>query len=408
MKIKKDIQFYKFCTYGFLKNLRFFDPFILLYFREIGFSFFSIGLLFSVREISNFILEVPSGIIADWYGRKNAMIFSFISYIFAFIMFYLFSQFEILIIAMILFAFGEAFRSGTHKAIIFKYLNDNNLSKYKTEYYGYTRSWSQIGSAISALIAGFLIITLNNYRIIFLAVLIPYIVELFILLTYPKDIGVYNKISLKNELLKSFQNTFMFIKSREYNQGVFNSILYDSLFKIIKDYFQILLKSFAISLPLLLSLDQKDRIAIVVAIIYSITFYLTSIASRKAIFFQHKFKNIENAINYSFLLGVFAILFSGIFYQLNFHFISIISFVLLYIIQNIRRPININYISSKIDKKYIATGLSMETQLKTLFIAILSPILGFITDLYGIGIGIILLSSIFIGFYPIIKIKKNL
>ncbi len=28
----KDLQFYKFCAYGFLKNLRFFEPFLMLFF----------------------------------------------------------------------------------------------------------------------------------------------------------------------------------------------------------------------------------------------------------------------------------------------------------------------------------------------------------------------------------------
>ena len=46
MTFRKDKQFYRFAAYGFLKNLRFFDPFIILYFREMGFSFLEIGTLY--------------------------------------------------------------------------------------------------------------------------------------------------------------------------------------------------------------------------------------------------------------------------------------------------------------------------------------------------------------------------
>ena len=59
---------------------------------------------------------------------------------------------------MLLFANGEAFRSGTHKAMIIQYLKIKGLLKLKTEYYGHTRSWSQRGSAISSLIAGGLVL----------------------------------------------------------------------------------------------------------------------------------------------------------------------------------------------------------------------------------------------------------
>jgi len=50
MTIPKDLMYYKFRAYGFLKNLRFFDPFIILFFREMGLSFLEIGGLFSIRR----------------------------------------------------------------------------------------------------------------------------------------------------------------------------------------------------------------------------------------------------------------------------------------------------------------------------------------------------------------------
>ena len=54
----KDLQFYKFCSYGFLKNLRFFEPFLMLFFIEKGLSYLQIGVLYSIREIGVNILEI--------------------------------------------------------------------------------------------------------------------------------------------------------------------------------------------------------------------------------------------------------------------------------------------------------------------------------------------------------------
>ncbi|MCD4683390.1 MAG: MFS transporter, partial [Bacteroidales bacterium] len=111
-KFNKDIQYYKFCLYGFLKNLRFFEPFLILFFLENNLNFLQIGVLYSVREITRNILEIPAGIISDSLGRKKTMIFSFGFYIVSFITFYMAGSYSILIFAMIIYSLGDAFRTG--------------------------------------------------------------------------------------------------------------------------------------------------------------------------------------------------------------------------------------------------------------------------------------------------------
>jgi hypothetical protein len=51
---------FRFCLYGFLKNQRNFEPFLILVFREKGLSFGAIGILIGFREICINILEVPA------------------------------------------------------------------------------------------------------------------------------------------------------------------------------------------------------------------------------------------------------------------------------------------------------------------------------------------------------------
>ena len=91
--IIKDKQYYKFCAYGFLKNLRFFEPFFILYFMSKGISFLEIGILYATKEIAINFFEIPSGIIADALGRRKTLASSFLIYITAFILFYFYSSF---------------------------------------------------------------------------------------------------------------------------------------------------------------------------------------------------------------------------------------------------------------------------------------------------------------------------
>ena len=412
--ILKNLQYYKFCSYGFLKNLRFFDPFIILFFREMGFSFLQIGTLFSIREIATGILEIPTGFFADSYGRKLSMILAFTSYIFSFMIFYFFQSFGLYTIAMILFAFGEAFRSGTHKAMILDYLKMSGILDCKVDYYGHTRGASQFGSAISALIAGALVFFAESYRIVFIASVVPYILGLLLMISYPKSLnGVISRIentSFWKGVLYNFrgtiQNFLSMFKNPMLLRAFFNSASFDGLFKTVKDYLQPILKTFALSIPILVSMEDR-RSTIIISVTYFILFLITSYSSRKAQVFSNKFKSIARAINISYMLGVSAVIIAGVATYFDVRILAILLFVLLYSLQNLRRPMNVGFISENIDAKIMATGLSVESQLKTIFIAILSPLMGFFADTFGVGIALCLIGVIVGMCYSFVKVAEK-
>ena len=108
---------FRFSLYGFLKNQRYFEPFLYLALMENGLSFFVIGLLIGFREIIVNVFEIPSGAIADTFGRRKAMILSFVAYTGSFILFGLAHPVWMFFLAMFFFAIGDAFRTGTHKAL---------------------------------------------------------------------------------------------------------------------------------------------------------------------------------------------------------------------------------------------------------------------------------------------------
>jgi len=59
-KTLRNLQYYKFSAYGFLKNLRFFDAFLMLYLLEKGMSYSEIGILYAVKEVVLNLFEIPS------------------------------------------------------------------------------------------------------------------------------------------------------------------------------------------------------------------------------------------------------------------------------------------------------------------------------------------------------------
>jgi len=402
LQIKRDSQFYRFAAYGFLKNLRFFDPFLILFFREMGLSFLQIGTLISVREVATNFLELPTGIIADLYGRRLSMVLSMVSYLSSFIVFYFFPSFYVYMIAMIAFAFGEAFRTGTHKAMILEYLRINGMTDIKVHYYGATRAASQLGSAVNALIAAFLVFYSGSYKIVFLASVLPYAANLVNLMLYPKELDGELRSGEKRETIKAFLGIF---RSGDALKGVLNSSLYDAFFKVVKEYLQPILKALAFGLPIMIAFSAEQRTSVIVGVVYFVIYIATSYASKNAGRLSGKFGNEARALNYTYIFGAVLIIFSGIFQIFALQVLAVLTFFFLFILENFRRPINISYISDNIDHKTMASGLSVESQLKTLLMAIFAPLIGFMADKLGVGSAITIAGAAMLCLFAFVKLN---
>ena len=387
--IVKDRMFRKFSLYGFLKNLRFFEPFILLFFRDADLSFFQIGVLFSIRDVATNLLEVPTGVYADTFGRRRSMVMAFVAYILSFILFFLLPGFAFYALAMILFAFGEAFRTGTHKALILEHLKLHGMQHLKVEYYGRTRAASQLGSALNSLVAAALVFTTGNYRYIFVASILPYVIDLVNLATYPKELDGELVRLRKGEIgeqLRSTLKTFAgVLRDPLAMRAILNSSGFDSFFKATKEYLQPILKALAISLPVLVLLDDTKRSALIIGAVYFGIYILTSYASRSAASFGRRFKSISQGINVTFVIGAVCLFGAGLATRWQLDVLAILVFLALYLLHNVRRPMNVALISDQISNRVMAAGLSAESQFTTILMAILSPILGALADRFGVG-----------------------
>jgi MFS family permease len=394
---KNDRMFPRFALYGFLKNLRFFEPFIILIFREVGLSFLQIGFLYAIRDVATNILEIPAGVYADAFGRRKSMLMAFGSYIISFLIFDFFSGFAIYAFAMILFAFGEALRTGTHKALILEHLRLNDMAHLKVEYYGRTRSFSQLGSALNALIAASLVFYRGNYRVMFLASIIPYLLDFINLAGYPKKLdGELLQVSrgtIKSQISTTVHSFLSLFKDKRALKAILNSSGFSGLFKASKDYLQPILENFALMMPIFLLLEDKRRSALVIGIVYFIIYLFTSFAARGAADFSKRFSSLGRAINLTFLAGAGLLLLAGLAIWQEIIWLAIVIFLLFYLLQNVRRPMNVSFISDRISNRVMASGLSVESQFTTLLTAIFAPILGGLADRFGIGVALMVLAA---------------
>ena len=393
----KNLQYAKFCAYGFLKDLRFYEPFMLLVFLDKGLSYLEIGTLYATREVLINLMEVPSGIFADSVGRRLTMVFSFLAYILAFITFYFADRFEILLLAMAAYAFGDAFRTGTHKAMIFDYLHLNGWEDQKTYYYGHTRAWSQRGAAVSALIAALLVLYQGSYAPIFLFTIIPYVLNVFLILSYPKNLDGKRHTSdrrITEEFVSVMRSLIASMKSLAMVRTISSQALYTGYYKAFKDYLQPLLETLALSLPIFLAWENQKRTALVIGIVYSILYAATAFASSKSGTFASHFNGLATPLNLTLLIGVTLGLVSGLLLHLSYVVLSVVLYLGIYILENLRKPMGIAYVSERMDQTSLASGLSVESQAESLFAAAIALLLGWFSNLFGVGLGILSVSLI--------------
>ncbi len=385
----------RFCLYGFLKNQRYFEPFFMLALLAHELSFFAIGLLYACRSLTLNVLEIPSGAMADWWGRRGCMIFSFVAYVLSFLIFALANHWLWLFPAMVLFGIGDSFRTGTHKAMIFEWLRLHGREQERTRIYGITRSWSKFGSALSAVLAAVFVLVSGDYRSVFLFATIPYLLNIVNFLGYPRAVdgdshdGCFAVREVFRQTLATLKSTW---QSRSLRRLTCESMAWEGVLNAIKDYLQpaltALVLAWAITRPAPAA-DEAATIAatgldpptvILIGLTYTVLSLLSGWASRHAHTFVHNHGTESQAAarlwQYSLVLYVALGLFdvAGLFGLVS------ITFVALLVLQNVWRPILISRYDQHADPGRGATVLSIESQSQRLATLVIAPLVGLAID----------------------------
>ena len=399
-------QLWKFNLYGFFKNLKFFDPYLLFYLISSGLSLLEIGILFSIRETMIYLFEIPSGIIADKLGKKTELVLCFLFYIASFVLFFIGGSFVMFVYAIILYGLGEAFRSGTHKAMIMDFMDYHDIKENKSKIYGLTRSYSMIGSALSSVISIVLVLVLPELSLLFLIAIVPYIIDLLLIVSYPKYLNEKTNVTFGvKDFFASIGAIVIYVfKEKKLNVVLFDSASYNAIFKTIKDYIQPMLMMLTVGFVIHESLSVDDTIVVILGVIYTVIFIVSSIVSKHS----HKLLNImERDKILCRIWGVNAIvaLLLGIFNQ-SF-FAVVLLFISLYALLNVRKPVMVEKIGDNTDKDKRTTILSIESQMTSLIIIVIAPLFGYLFDTFGVDMIFYLISVISVVFVLIKKPKRT-
>jgi len=133
----------------------------VLYLLQLGITQGEVGILQSFLFFSSVVLEIPSGLLADRYGRKCTLIISFLGLCVSGIGFLLFSSFIPFAIIFCLFGASIAMGSGSDRALLY----DNLLAEHRADEYpkilSRARAIGAISLSLSMLLGGVIQDTLS-------------------------------------------------------------------------------------------------------------------------------------------------------------------------------------------------------------------------------------------------------
>ncbi len=384
----------RFSLYGFLKNQRYFEPFLVLAFLEKGLSFLDIGLLIAFREATVIAFEILSGAVADVYGRRRSMVLSFLAYIASFVLFGFARDLVLLFGAMFLFGVGEAFRTGTHKAMIFEWLRLEGRLDERTKFYGHTRSWSKFGSAVSVLLAAVFVFVSEAYTTVFFLAAIPYVLGIINFAGYPKALdGEMGAEASVGAVWRRLSRTLVASVRRSHlRRLLLESMGFEGVFHAVKDYIQPVLTAaaavFVAGYIGTADLSEPQQAVLFVAPTYLVLYLLSGVASRRA----HGLVSVAGGedraatVMWGGALLVFVGLGAAAFYEL--FAVVIAAFVALHVLQNLWRPILIGRLDEHGSEFQGATLLSVESQARRAATMVMAPAVGFAIDtVAGAGMG---------------------
>jgi MFS family permease len=437
----------RFCVYGLLKNMKFFEPFLVRILITWGLNLAQIGLLISVEKITTYVMELPSGYVSDKFGAKSTLCSCFLIYIASFICYYFGEhQMPFLILASFLYGLAEAARSGAHKSMVFLWLERQKLLSFKSYLNGKTRSFSLLGSAVAAIAGIFFALYFEADKTIFLCSIPPYVLDFCIVASYPSymNTNLSNQTELKKKKqkkgksggfihdMKSLANVMRVPSQRRVvlttaSCGIFHRVFKDFVQPVVVANGHTIFPMFPIDKSNInsemnntvninstvpspsISSAASDASSsssteiIILGIAYFFFYIISSPASRNAYrlpaLLRSKEKNVMDLLLDGYAL---ILLFISIALFMSAPMLAPFLYIFLYVIYNFAKPLSASAVSDVAGKRLRATVFSADAALQTFITAAFAPLAGFLGDnlslasaFFSFGFFLLILNRVF-------------
>ncbi|MBT6143470.1 MFS transporter [bacterium] len=180
----------------FMMSLHWFAPVLLLYYQDIiGLSISDFFFVQAIFTLFVFVLEIPTGFIADRFSRKLSVVLGGLSGLVGLWFLHIAYSLNMVILAEFFLALNLALNSGAFESLYYESLVRANKLKQYPIYLGWLKNLHLGGLLVSVLSGSFLAVYFgleNIFLITFLTAIVPTIMYFFL-----DDVSVTSKGNLK-------------------------------------------------------------------------------------------------------------------------------------------------------------------------------------------------------------------
>lgn len=385
-KISKNIK--NDYLYRFLSSFDITSAIWVLYLGYKGMNLAEIGLIEGIFHVTGFLSEIPTGALADLFGRRKIMIIGRLTSLISAIIMLFSNSFLGFAIGFILSAWGYNLNSGSEEALVYDSLKVLKREEEYLKINGKINLIIEVSQGLAVFIGGLL--SEINFSISYITAIIIGIFSLIVSFNFT-EVDIRESHEERITVINHFKTSINIVKENKMllNILIFFPTIY-TFSAIIYFYGQKFLSD-----------GGYSRVNI--SIIFLVNGILSSIGAILSSKVYEKFKSI-GWISISMIISIL-ILFMGNVTKS----ISLLIFLLIGFLTSILQPISSKLINSMVDSKQRATIISVESMFYSMMMIILFPICGFIGDKISLDISfeIIGFIGLLITSIEIIIIKKK-
>lgn len=346
--------------FQFVRNTSFSEAIWVLFLASRGMNLIEIGVLESIFHITGMLMEVPTGFIADRYGRRTSRILGRIMSFISCLIMLASKSFYGFALSFVIDALSFNLESGAGDALIYDSLSQCGREGEYMKVRGRDEICFQLSHVIS-LVAGGIAATVSYdlaYGITALINLLAFGISLSF-----KEPQISN--SAKNESL--LQNIRRSMNAIWQNRGVLPYFLHLEIFSVyfttVYFYFQNFLKG-------------KGYVEYQIGLMLGITYVLGALVSSQAY-------KIEKLFGEKPIVIVTGILPGALFMMMAATNAEPVAFFLITVLDSFMFVVFGDYINKRIPSEHRATLLSFESMLFSIMMIVFFPVIGTISEYYG-------------------------
>ncbi len=338
-------------------------PIIVLFYEENGLSLHEIFILKSIYSVILVSLDIPTGYLADAWGRKNCLLTGCIIAFFGFVWYSFSATFSAFFIAEILLGIGQSLVSGADSALLYdtmlKYNRENEYLKYE----GKVTMIGNFSEAFAGIFGGLL--ATSSLRLPF------YCQAGVAFLGIPASLFL-QEFCIKKHIENPIRNIFAIIR---YSLITNKPLCHDILFSGIIGTATLTMAWFV--QPVLMYIDLPTAWFGVIWTILNLTVGIAALYSDAL-----NSKLGENR-TYALILLFIAGGYLSVAYSLNYF--SLLLLFLFYIVRGFATPILKGYINRQTFSEMRATVLSIRNFIIRLIFAVMAPFIGWLNDAFSLA-----------------------